>query len=351
MISLTSPALIVRCARPEDDPQIRDWMARCDASTAYQDPRWGEVIQTTFGHGSYYLLCQTSKDSVAGVLPLIHMKSALFGNFVISMPFVNYGGVGAEDERVRIALIDEGIRITGDVGADFLELRQESRLTNGLEAKTTKVSMRLPIPDTEQRLWSSFPSKLRSQIRGAQKRNLSVRIGKSEELDGFYEVFSVNMRDLGSPVLPKSFFSHILGKFPESTWIVTVVRGGKPVASGFLSGFKNRIEIPWASSLRSYNHLGTNMLLYWSCLSFACEKGFTVFDFGRSTLGESTYRFKEQWGAKPVPLYWHYWVRPGVPMPDITTGNPKYRLAINLWKRLPLPVTRVFGPKIVKNIP
>jgi len=159
------------------------------------------------------------------------------------------------------------------------------------------------------------------------------------------------MRDLGSPVLPKSFFRHILAKFPESTWIVTVVRGGKPVASGFLAGFKNRIEIPWASSLRTYNQLGTNMLLYWSCLSFACERGFTVFDFGRSTRGGGTYRFKEQWGAKPLPLYWHYWVRPGIPVPDITNKNPKYRLAIDLWKRLPLPVTRVLGPRIVKNIP
>jgi hypothetical protein len=123
------------------------------------------------------------------------------------------------------------------------------------------------------------------------------------------------------------------------------------VASGFLVGFKGKLEIPWASSIRQYNRLGPNMLLYWSCLEFACERGFRVFDFGRSTAGESTYMFKEQWGAVPSPMNWHYWLAQGEELPEINPDNPKYRLAIGMWKKLPVPLTRILGPRLVRNIP
>jgi len=159
------------------------------------------------------------------------------------------------------------------------------------------------------------------------------------------------MRDLGTPVYPKVFFRRILETFPENTWICSVASGNAVVASGFLAGFKDRLEIPWASSIREYNRQSHNMLLYWSCLRFGCEKGFRTLDLGRSTKGESTYRFKQQWGAKEYPMVWSYWVRNGGAPPEISPRNRKYRLAISLWKKLPLPLTRAIGPRIVKNIP
>ena len=160
------------------------------------------------------------------------------------------------------------------------------------------------------------------------------------------------MRDLGTPVYSKSFFKNILEEFPETTWICTVYTKDKqPVASGFLLGFKEIIEIPWASSLRTYNRYSPNMLLYWSSVKFACEKGYKVFDFGRSTPNEATYRFKEQWGAKPVQLYWYYWIRNGGTVPELNPGNPKYSIAITIWKKLPVSMTRIIGPSIVKNLP
>jgi FemAB-related protein (PEP-CTERM system-associated) len=160
------------------------------------------------------------------------------------------------------------------------------------------------------------------------------------------------MRDLGTPVYALSFFKNILATFPETTWICTIFsKDGLPIASGFLVGFKDNIEIPWASSLRKYNSLGPNMLLYWSVLKLACKRGYRVFDFGRSTPEEGTYRFKVQWGAKPVPLYWHYWLKNGGSLPEFNPKNPKYQLAIQIWKRLPVPLTRILGPAIVKNLP
>jgi FemAB-related protein (PEP-CTERM system-associated) len=279
------------------------------------------------------------------------MKSKSFGNFMVSMPYFNYGGVCASDGSTRKHLIDEAVHMAKDLKAQHIEFRQEESLQNGFPEKTYKVSMRLGLPSSPDELWKSFPSKLRSQIKVPQKAGMTCRFGRLEELESFYSVFSINMRSLGTPVYPRSFFRSILEGFPGNTWISTVYLGNIPVASGFLTGFKNRLEIPWASSVRSHNRFSPNMLLYWSCLKFACEQGYRTFDFGRSTAGESTYKFKEQWGATPSPMVWSYWVRGGGNMPDLTPRNPKYRLAIGIWRRLPLPVTQILGPRIIRNIP
>lgn len=286
-----------------------------------------------------------------GILPLVHMKSILFGNMLVSLPYFNYGGVSADNSVIERSLIDEAVRIAKSIGARHIELRQEKRFENGFGIKTSKVSMRLALSGSTEDLWKSFPSKLRSQISKPMKEGMSSRIGKSEEIDCFYEVFATNMRDLGTPVYPKKFFRNILESFPDNSWINTIYTGRQPVASGFLIGFKERMEIPWASSLRKYNRQSPNMLLYWNCLKFSCEQGYHVFDFGRSTPGEGTYRFKEQWGAKPAQLYWNYWMADGEKVPEINPKNRKYHFAIRCWKHLPVGLTKQIGPWIIKNIP
>ena len=341
----------VRTSDIKDSDRIDIYLNSSDQSSLYHNHLWGEVIWKSFNQKSYYLLCEDEDGSIQGVLPLVHLKSLLFGNILASMPYFNYGGIITKKEAPRDLLIHEAIRIAKEKNSNYLELRQEEPLNNGFTVKTNKVSMRLSLPKSPEELWKSFPSKLRSQIRVPQKAGMNVRIGRLEELDNFYTVFSINMRDLGTPVYPLRFFRNILQCFPENTRICTVYQENMPIASGFLAGWKDKLEIPWASSLRQFNRKSPNMLLYWSCMAFACEQGYAIFDFGRSTAGESTFRFKEQWGALPVPLYWHYWMPRDQPVPDLTTNNRKYRIAIKLWKKLPLPVTRFLGPRIVKSIP
>jgi len=341
----------IRIAESMDVSTVDGFVNKMESSSLYHNYRWISVIEKSFGHKCYYLVCEESDGLITGALPMVHLKSRLFGNFLVSMPFFNYGGVCAESEGSRSLLIEEAVRIANDVGASHIELRQESPMQNGFPSKTSKVSMRLDLPSSPEDLMRSFPSKLRSQVRKPQKEGMTTRIGRFEELDGFHHVFSVNMRKLGTPVLPKGFFRDILVQFPDESWICSVYLDRVPVASGFLVAFKNRLEIPWASSLPEFNRYSPNMLLYWSCLDFACRGGFKVFDFGRSTAGERTCKFKEQWGARPAQLHWHYWLRDGGGMPDLTPGNPKYRLAIALWKRLPLSVTKIIGPRVIRNIP
>jgi len=341
----------VRVAELKDVFGIDQFINNNDTSSSYLDYRWISVIEKSFGHKCYYLVCEEPDGLIAGTLPLVHMKSVMFGNFLVSMPYFNYGGVCADGEESRNLLLAEAVRIARQSCVSHIEFRQEELLDNGFPVKTSKVSMRLALPSSPDDLWKSFPSKLRSQVRKPQKSGMKIRIGREDELDSFYHVFSVCMRDLGTPVYPEFFFRNILERFPESTWICSVYLDNVPMASGFLVAFKDRLEIPWGASLRRYNPLSPNMLLYWSCLEFACERGFRVFDFGRSTAGESTYRFKEQWGAAPYPMFWHYWIANDGTIPEINPHNPKYRFAIGMWKKLPVPLTLLLGPRIVRNIP
>jgi FemAB-related protein (PEP-CTERM system-associated) len=341
----------VRCAEGKDLAAIEDFIDRYEGISLYHHFRWCSLIRNRFSHETHYLICAEEGPKILGVLPLVHMNSVLFGNLMVSMPYFNYGGVCAADKDTRDLLIGEAVRLARGKGVGHIELRQEMQLDNGFPEKTRKASMRLPLPGSADDLWKSLPSKLRSQVRKPMKEGLTARIGKHDEVGNFYKIFSINMRDLGTPVYPKNFFIDILDNFHANSWICTVSKGGVPMASGFLLGFKDKLEIPWASSIRKYNFLAPNMLLYWSCLKFACEQGYRVFDFGRSTVGESTYRFKEQWGAVHHPMFWHYWMEKEDELPEINPSNPKYKFAIDVWKRLPVILTNLLGPRLVRNIP
>jgi len=311
---------------------------------------WKKVIEESFGHTCIYLMA-TESNALHGILPLVHVRSRLFGSFLISVPFLNYGGIVAEQNVARESLFDFARELAVTRRAAYVELRHEAPQLDNVPTRQHKVSMFIELPDESEKLWNEFKPKLRSQIRKPMKEGLVVRIGREEELANFYKVFSVNMRDLGTPVYSRNFFAQILKNFPASAWICTVLWREQPVAAGLVFGFRDTLEIPWASSLRRYNHLAANMLLYWSVLEFAIKKGYKSFDFGRCTPDENTFKFKAQWGAQPVPLHWQYWLANGNTLPELAPTNPKYQLAIRVWQKLPLFVTRWVGPAIIRNIP
>jgi FemAB-related protein (PEP-CTERM system-associated) len=264
---------------------------------------------------------------------------------------VNYGGMVGDDGKTVTCLINEAIAQAQSRGARHIELRSQEAFDVGLPSSQRKVSMRLALTRDFELLWKGFPSKLRSQIRRAQKESMTVRFGGAEYLDEFYAVFARCMRDLGTPVYSKQFFGSICRHFPKESRICLVLLNGMPVAAGFLYGFRSVLEIPWAASDRRFNRLAPNMLLYSSVLEHACREGLHVFDFGRSTPDSGTYRFKEQWGARPHQLHWYYWTAGGEAIPQLNPQNPKYQAAIKVWQRLPLPIANWLGPHIVKFLP
>jgi len=320
-------------------------------ATAYHQYAWKDVIEKSFGHDVHYLGALDVGGTLQGVLPLVHMKSGIFGNFLVSVPFVNYGGLLCRSEGAQQALLKEADNIRLRLDADHVELRQIGRVVADLPTSEHKVTMVLPLESSSEEQWAGFIPKLRNQIRKAEKNGLQCRVGHLELLDDFYGIFARNMRDLGTPVYGKDFFRNVLSTFPDTTRIFAVSYQGKTIAAGIGSWFRQTIEMPWASSIGDYKSLCPNNMLYWEAIQFAIDRGFLSFDFGRSTPNEGTYNFKKQWGAVPVQLYWQYLLDDQGKMPKLNNKNPKYELAIRLWKRMPIALTRLLGPYIVRNIP
>jgi FemAB-related protein (PEP-CTERM system-associated) len=348
--TLRSAIRVERCT-DGDDSAVEAYLADHPAASIWHRPAVSTFIENTYGHSARYLIALDDKDSVVGVLPLVQLKSRLFGNFLVAMPYFNYGGVLADNREIALNLIAQADQWRQEINARHLELRfcQDNNL--GLPQKTDKVGFWLPLPDNIDDLWNSFQPKVRAQIRRGQREMTELVIAGPELLDEFYRVFSVNMRDLGTPVYGKDFFSNLLQALKGQAWLVVARREGRAVGCAFLTGYHGRMEIPWASTLRRYNHTSINMSMYWKILEFAVQQGFSVFDFGRCSQDAGTYRFKQQWGAQPLKLYWDYVLPEGGKLPALNPDNPKFRLLIAVWQRLPVRLTNLLGPHIVKGLP
>ena len=309
---------------------------------------WREIMTEVLGHECRYAAALDDDGQWCGVLPMVRVRSPLFGRYLVSMPFLNYGGpVGSPTAQDRLACfaLNEARRL----GAELLELRNRVPFSSGLTTNSRKIIVVLPLPRTTEALWKQFPSKLRSQVRRALKAELTTRFGL-DQVDAFYSVFSRNMRDLGTPVMPRGWFEAIARTFPQIAQFGVVYRGDTPVAAGCGFTWRGEFEMTWASSLREFNQLAPNMLLYSSFMERMIELGLGDFNFGRCTPGGGTHRFKSQWGAKDQPLPWAQWSAAQVqatPSPD----RPAYRMAAAVWRRLPLPVTNRVGPVLARVIP
>jgi len=337
----------VEIAGPSDREAWEQFINARGDETGYHSWDWQRVFANAFGHRSIYLIAR-SGDRVTGALPLVEIKSRLFGHTLTSLPFLNYGGVVAESADVAGALSAAARDAARARGCDYVELRHVAAQFHELPCKRHKVAMRLAL---RSNLWEGLDRKVRNQIRKAEKSGLTVERGRDSLVGDFYRVFSRNMRDLGTPVYSRRLFEEVLRTFPSRSQLHVVRLNGEPIAAGFSYRTAAMVQLPWASSIREFNPLCPNVLLYWDAIQFACESRASVFDMGRSTPNEGTFRFKSQWGAEAVPLHWEYQLLTPGALPNVSPANPKFQLAIALWQRLPLAVTNSVGPMIVRAIP
>lgn len=327
------------------------FVARHQDGTNYHQYGWRKVMEKSFGHRTMYLTATNSRNEICGVLPFVQMKSLLFGNFLVSLPFLNYGGLIVSEKPAADILLHASRKMLDGTGVDHIELRQLKVCNEITATKQHKVTMILDLENNEGKQWDILDAKVRNQVRKAEKSGLRTVTGRLDLLDGFYKVFCRNMRDLGTPVYGRNFFRNVLEEFPDTTRILSVIHDGRTIASALMTWYKDTLEVPWASSNRDFRQLCPNNILYWEAIRFAIGLGVRTFDFGRSTPGEGTYKFKKQWGARPVQLYWQYLLREGEAIPEVNPKNPKYRFAIQAWQRLPLMLTNLLGPPIVRCIP
>ena len=318
---------------------------------------WRTVMERVFGHECLYLAARTAGGALDGVLPLVRVRSPLFGHFLVSMPFLNYGGPIGSDRAIAVLVAAAGEQGRRDHVA-LVELRNRAQwpipVADGWTASTRKITVVLKFPaGGEPALWKALDGKLRSQVRRPQKEGVTVRFG-ADQVAPFFSVFAHHMRDLGTPTQSRRLFDEIASAFPEDVWFGCAYIGDEPVAAGCGFRWRSEFEMTWASALVEHKKLAPNMLLYWAFMQRASAEGLTHFNFGRSSPDSGTHRFKRQWGAEDEQLWWYGLAPRASAGATASTPSPHdsaYAWGPRIWKRLPLGVATALGPRIVKYIP
>lgn len=323
-------------------------------ATHYHQYEWRDLIWRNFKQQTHYLAARDLSGNLVGIINAVHLKSLVVGSCMISAPFLAYGGPLVDHPAVDKKLVDALTTLSMENGCLSTQLR-ETRQRLGWCCSKKKVSLVMNLPPDTATLNDSFTSKLRSQIRRAARENPHFTMSGLENLDEFYSLFSIKMRDHGTPVYSRSFFEDILTTFPDSTYIATVRHGDRTVAASFLISFRDTLEIPWAASRRESDRFGMNMFMYHNLLEEAICRGFRYFDMGRSTRESSTWRFKRQWGAVERQQFWHTQPaqidKPTTAKVENESASDMMLLAARVWRLLPVTVANRIGPALARQLP
>ena len=333
-----------------DCPDWQSYLAENDQAGVFHDPRWGRIMQESYGNPPTYLTAYRDGQIVAA-LQLVAQQSFLFGSHLSSLPYFDAAGILADDDLARAAMIDAARRLLRQTPAEWVELRHLTPLGADLPTRDDKVTMHLPLPDDPQQLWNTLKGKVRTKVRKAQKGDeTTFERGGAELLGEFHAIYARRMRDLGSPAHGRRFFRLILDALADAADIFVLRSDRRAVAAALTLSDRHGIHVPWSAADRHFKGDRANMLLYWHMLEWACQAGRGLFDFGRSTRDTGTYNFKKQWGAHEVPLHWHFLIPPGGEIPQVRPDSPKYKLQVACWKRLPLPLANRIGPSIIAKL-
>ncbi len=327
-----------------------DFVAHSSGANIAHQIGWRDVIARGLGHQPRYLMA-IENSKITGVLPLFEVTTWWRSAYLVSLPWIDYGGICSEDQVSTDLLCERASEITRELGAEFMELRSEVACSDKLVSSTNKVTFLLPLEKDPDIVMGRFNGYLRNRIRKAHKNGLTATFGGEEFLSDFYQIFSRNMRDLGTPVWGKSFFTEILREFPDTARVELVHAEGSPIAGALVLSFRGRLYIPSVSALRSKRKLCPNQALYWGVIKDGCERGDSYFDFGRSSWESPTFDFKKKWVPQPTQLTWQYQLNKTRELPSVNPENPKYKMAINIWRKLPLPIANLLGPRVIRNFP
>lgn len=323
--------------------------------TFFHQLGWRWLVERTFGHRAHYLMARRGR-TITGVLPLFQMKSLLFGHSLVSIPFAIGGGIAADDAETAVSLLDRARGLAERLRVDYLELRSEKPVADATDPLLTKdlyVTFRADLVEGEEALLQRMDRKRRQMMNyvAKDKAGFSWTTAGLEELPLFYRMFSESMRHHGTPVYPRLFLEQILDRFPAQTNLFFVHHEGRPVA-GVLNLLFGDVIMPfYAGADRTARPRGVDDYMYLSIMRWGREHGYRTFDFGRSKRGTGAHAFKARWGMEEVPLAYQYHLVKAKELPNVSPANPKYQAVIEAWKRLPLPLTQLIGPRIIRRIP
>jgi FemAB-related protein (PEP-CTERM system-associated) len=334
-----------------DNSSIEQWdefVENSSSATFFHKAGWKEVIEKAFGHKTYFLYVE-KQGKITGILPLVHVKSMLFGNSLSSCAFCVYGGIVADDEQTYAELDSKACELAKELGVDHLEMRNRTQITPDRPHKELYVTFRKELDSDEEKNMLAIPRKQRAVIRKGIKAGLISEI--DQEIERFYQAYSESVRNLGTPVFAKKYFSILKQVFKEQCEILTVVnKEGLLIASVMNFYFKDEVLPYYGGGTQHARSVQGNDFMYWEVMRRAVAKGIKIFDYGRSKEGTGSYRFKKHWGFEPKPLYYEFYLVKSDSIPDINPLNPKYQIFIAAWKRLPLSVSQIVGPWLAKDL-
>lgn len=338
---------VVSLAVEQDRAQWNAFVHAHPEGTFFHLFDWRTVLGQALGHKTHYLWA-VQQGVVVGVLPLAEVRSALFGHSLISTPFCVYGGILASTPEAHAALERAACDIARRLQVDYLEMRNRSPRHPGWPTKDLYVTFRRPIdPDPEKNM-AAIPRKQRAMVRKGIQRELHAEIDPGVEQ--LYRIYSESVRNLGTPVFSKGYLTLLTQVFAEQCEVLTVVHAGNAIASVLNFYFRDEVLPYYGGSTAAARSLAANDFMYWQVMERAREKGARTFDFGRSKRGTGAYEFKTHWGFQPEPLHYEYFLVKAREMPNLSPTNARYARMIDLWRRLPVPVTQLIGPPIARYL-
>jgi len=324
----------------------QDYVISKQKTTFYHSIKWKRIIEKHYGFNSYFLIAKED-NKVRGILPLFLSKSIFLGKSLIPVPFSTFGSVCADNEEIEKALIEKAKEIAKKENVNHLEFRLFEKIGD-LPANAENYEFLLDINGSLDSLWNkSFKKEVRNSIMKAIKSNIRVEFD-NKYLKEFYDVYACNMRDIGGLVHSFSFFEDLFKTF--ETRLVVAFYGDKLIGGLIFFLFKNKAYNLFVSSLRKYFKFVPNYLLYWESIKYCYKNNYDVFSLGRSQLDSGTYKFKKQWVAIPRQIYHQYYLNKGIGIPTIASSKSKLSLAIEIYKKTPVFITKIIGPILVKHI-
>lgn len=320
----------------------------CPEATFFHRASWRTVLEDVFGHRAHYLYAERD-GRIQGVLPLGHVRSRLFGNALISVPFCVYGGVAAADEASARALTDAARDLAEELKVDYLELRHLApRNPDWLCKSALYVTFRKEIDVDPEQNMLAIPRKQRAMVRKGIKHELHGEI--DTDTGRFFDIYADSVHRLGTPVFPARYFRALREVFADDCDVLTVTHQGQPVSSVLNFWFRDEVLPYYGGGTLQAREVAGYDFLYWDLMCRAAERGCRIFDYGRSKIDTGSYSFKKNWGFEPEPLHYEYHLVRARQMPDINPTNPKYRMFVSAWKRLPLPMANALGPMISRSL-
>jgi FemAB-related protein (PEP-CTERM system-associated) len=342
-----APLVIKELARGEE-VRWEAFIFRCPQATFFHRVGWREVIEVVFHHRCHYLYAERAGE-IVGVLPLAEVKSVLFGHAVRSLPFCVYGGAAVTDEAATPMLHAAARLVAHRLGASCLELRNRAPGTPDWPCQDLYVTFRKELlPEAEANM-AAIPRKQRAMVRKGIKNRLSAQLDTST--DRFFALYADNVHRHGTPGLPQRYFDALARVFGRACEILTVVDpSGVPISSVLSFYFRDEVLPYYAGDHIRARELAANDFKYWELMRLASARGVRFFDFGRSKRGSGSFDFKKNWGFDPKPLHYEYCLFKGSAIPQNNPLNPKYRVLVALWKRLPIGLANAIGPYVVRSL-